>query len=349
MLTPLLLAAALAAVAPGPSLHTPRAGHQTTLLADGRLLLSGGCSGPSCSPVERSTELLDPARGASRPAAPLGTPRVAHAAVLLDDGSVLVLGGWTGTTTTATAERYAGGRFQPVGALQAPRMDASATRLTDGSVLVVGGASATNQPLAEAERYLPAPQGFVAAGRLAQARAHHTATLLADGRVLVAGGLRGRNQGTASAELYDPRSGRFEPVAALRQPRCKHAALRLPDGRVLLIGGSPDCGERQRIAETEIYDPQHRRFEPGPRLLDARYKIVGASTVLPDGTVLVAGDADDVEVWRPGTPGFVKLGGGPGQRLAFSSASLLPDGRVLLTGGYDDAIRPTAQTWVIRP
>lgn len=347
MLAPLLAAALV--VAPGTALHTPRAGHQATPLADGRLLLSGGCSGPSCSPVERSAELLDPASGRSHPSAPLGTPRVAHAAVALHDGSVLVLGGWTGSATTATAERYAAGRFQPVGAMQAARMDASATRLPDGSVLVVGGAAATNRPLAEAERYDPATQRFVPAGRLAQARAHHTATLLADGRVLVAGGLQQRNQGTASAERYDPGSGRFTPAAALRQPRCKHAALRLKDGRVLLVGGSPDCGERQRIAETEIYDPRTDRFEPGPRLLDARYKIVSASAVLPDGSVLVAGDAEDVEIWRPGTPGFVKLSGGPGQRLAFSSLTPLADGRALLAGGYDDGIRPSAQTWWIRP
>lgn len=335
----------------GATLLTPRAAHQATPLPDGSLLLTGGCSGPSCSPAERTTERFLPAERRFVAAAPMAEGRIAHVAAPLPGGGVLVAGGWTGSATTASAEVFdvAKGAFSTAGALTTARMDATATALADGSVLVIGGAVATNQPVASAERFDPARRAFLPAGEMTQARAHHAAVRLDDGRVLVTGGLKARNQGTDSAEIWTPQTGRFQPVAAMAQPRCKHASVRLRDGRVMVIGGSPDCGDRRRIAQTEIFDPQRGTFSPGPALLDARYKIVSATVVLPDGRVVVAGDAADVEVWTPGSASFKRVTGGPGRALAFSTASLLPGGEVLIAGGYDADIRAAAQSWVMRP
>lgn len=346
--------AAPQAVERGAALLTPRAAHQATPLQDGSVLLTGGCSGPSCSPAERTTEIFQPAARRFVAAASMAEARIAHVAAPLPGGSVLVAGGWTGTATTATAEVFdpARGAFTPVGSLGTPRMDATATPLADGGVLVIGGATATNQPVAVAERFDPVRRAFQSAGALSQARVNHAAVRLDDGRVLVTGGLKARNQGTKTAELWVPPQGgaeaRFVPAASMAQPRCKHAAVRLQDGRVMVIGGSPDCGDRRRIAQTEIFDPKTGTFSPGPALLDARYKIVSATVVLPDGRVVVAGDAADVEVWVPGSARFTRLAGGPGKALAFSTASLLPGGDVLLAGGYDDSIRATPQSWVVR-
>lgn len=340
-----------ASLEPAAALQVPRAAHQAVRLADGRLLLVGGCAAASCQAVQRSAELYDPARGRTQAVGEMTEPRVGHNAALLPGdpaGRVLVVGGWNGEAVSAGAERYdpATQRFEPLPAgPDVPRMDATLTPLPDGSLLLAGGARALNQPVAELERFDPATQRFVAAGRLGTARVHHSATPLPDGRVLIVGGQRLRRQGLASAEIVDPASGRSTPTGPLAQPRCKHAALALADGRVLVIGGSPDCGERQRHASSELFDPATGRFTPGPPLRHARYKIAGAVTRLPDGSVLVAGDAERAERWVPGTAAFVPVPGALGAARAFSQASALPDGSVLVSGGYDADIRPTAHTW----
>lgn len=334
-------------VAAGTPLATPRAAHQATLLGDGRLLLTGGCSGASCTPAERSAELLDSRGGRPAAVGPMRVARVSHAAARLGDGRVLVAGGWTGAATTASAEAFdpRTQRFTALADMGAARMDATLTPLADGTALIVGGAEATNRPLAGAELF---EQGrFTAVGALREARAHHAAARLADGRVLVMGGLVARGRATASAEIYDPRTRRFSPTGAMQTPRCKHAALPLQDGRVMVIAGSPDCNEQRRIAQTEIFDPATGAFTPGPALQNPRYKIVSAAAVMADGAVVVAGDASDVEVWTPGAAAFVKARGLIGGALAFSTATPLPDGALLVVGGYDGEIRPRAQTWVV--
>lgn len=346
MAAPLLLAPPWRVEA-GPVLSVPRAAHQATLLDGGQVLVTGGCSGASCTPAERSAELIDGRTGRPAAVGPMQVARVAHAAVRLGDGRVLVAGGWTGDATTASAEVFdpRTHRFAALGDMGGARMDATLTLLSDGSALIAGGAVDTNRPLAGAEVF--EQNRFTAVGALRVARAHHAAVRLADGRVLVMGGLVARGRATASAEIYDPRTRTFSATGAMQMPRCKHAALLLRDERVMVIAGSPDCNEQRRLAQTEIFDPRTGVFTPGPTLQNPRYKIVSAAALTADGDVVVAGDADDVEVWTPGAAAFAKARGFTGGALAFSTATPLPGGALLIAGGYDGEILPTARTWVV--
>lgn len=70
-----------------PRMAQGRQNHEATLLADGRVLVSGGADG------EPSAELFDPAKGAFRAMAPMVAPRCLHCATLMDDGRVLIVGG----------------------------------------------------------------------------------------------------------------------------------------------------------------------------------------------------------------------------------------------------------------
>jgi hypothetical protein len=331
------------------SMAVPRAAHQATLIGPNEVLLTGGCSGPRCSPAERSAEVYDADTGRSTPTKPMHEQRVAHVAARLSDGRVLVAGGWTGVATTSSAEVFdvQRGVFMPVGAMAVPRMDATATAMADGSILVVGGASATNQPVARSERFAAPELAFRPAAALLEARVHHAAVRLPDDRVLVLGGMRAGKAASRTAEIYDPKRDRFEFAGSMLQARCKHAAVLLKDGRVLVIGGSTDCDDRNRIAATEFYDPGTGLFSQGPPLLNPRYKIASAATVLPGGEVVIAGDADDVEIWAPGDRRFSRISGGVGQRLAFSAAVTLQDGRVLVTGGYNDETRVLKGAWQV--
>ncbi len=92
---------------------TPRSSHTATLLASGEVLVAGGCGGCCdihCTPGASlaSAELYDPATAAWTDAPPMRMGRSRHTATLMDDGTVLVAGGWqTGITgASATAERF---------------------------------------------------------------------------------------------------------------------------------------------------------------------------------------------------------------------------------------------------
>lgn len=356
VILPLALCAGAAALAPAqPTVHeaepmgVARAGHQATRLAAGTVLVTGGCAEAGCAAVQRSAEVYDPQTRRYAAAASMQEARVSHTATRLTDGRVLVAGGWTGRATTRSAELYdpATRQFQAAPPLSEPRMDATATLLPSGGVLVVGGASRTNVPTEAVDLFHPAHHRAERVGALHTARAHHAAAPLRDGRVLVMGGLVSRGVATASAELYDPKTSTFTPTGPLGQPRCKHAALPLPDGRVMVLAGSTDCDDRRRLASTEIFDPATGRFTPGPALADARYKVASAAAVLDDGTVVIAGDASDVELWQPGAASFSKVQGPIGTRLAFSSATALAGREVLVTGGYDGQVVPTARSWQV--
>jgi N-acetylneuraminic acid mutarotase len=73
-----------------------------TLLADGKVLVTGGCRDPSvCTPdgeggpAENTATLYDPATNGWTDTSPMNRPRVGHGAILLSTGDVLVFGGVT--------------------------------------------------------------------------------------------------------------------------------------------------------------------------------------------------------------------------------------------------------------
>jgi hypothetical protein len=90
---------------------TARIHHTATLLNDGTVLFAGGdtLSGNTFIGVS-SAELFDPASGTFSPTGSMGMNRTFHTATLLNDGKVLVMGGFTVTQLSlgfsATAELY---------------------------------------------------------------------------------------------------------------------------------------------------------------------------------------------------------------------------------------------------
>lgn len=135
---------------PAASLRTPRAGHQATVLADGRILVTGGDpvllpeGGAVRGQSLAGAEIYDPDLDVWAPVADMPAGRGRHRAVLLPDGDVLVVGGTGGPAFAAAyrdALRYhpASGRWTATGAQAEGRAGFAATVLADGRVLTVGG------------------------------------------------------------------------------------------------------------------------------------------------------------------------------------------------------------------
>jgi len=193
---------------PAPSLSTARAAHTATLLANGKVLVAGGGTGPFAATA--SAELYDPASSTWSPAASMTTARYLHAATTLRDGRVLVIGGsGDGSGWDASTESYdpASDTWTSTASrLGLPSAAHATTSLADGRVLVTGGVSDAD-PDATVELYDAVSGAWSSAERMTNGRDGHTATLLAGGDVLVTGGFTGGPTGwvlTASAELFTP-------------------------------------------------------------------------------------------------------------------------------------------------
>ena len=180
--------------------------HTATLLADGRVLVTGGYDSSVLPHVPfASSELYDPATARFTPVDSMATARAGHTATLLQDGRVLITGGGL-----AGAELYAPatGQFTPTGSMTTARDGDAATLVADGRVLFVGGQEG-DVAVASAEMYDPGTGQFSEIGSMSTPRRAHTATLLLDGRVLIAGGssIGGSSVSSppvARAELFQP-------------------------------------------------------------------------------------------------------------------------------------------------
>lgn len=275
-----------------PAGKLTRDGHTATRLLNGDVLFTGGFSDVTDEgPILSSTgELLKAGSGMFQPTGSLSVARYSHTATLLQDGKVLITGGYTSSTSPIqTAELYdpASDTFVPVGNMAIVRPLHFATLLTNGKVLIAGGGSTT------VELFDPATNSFTPGGSTSS-RSIGAVTLLADGRVLISGEANADDSAPAPSELYDPATGKFTPTGTMATLRYGYSATLLSDGTVLVAGGAvaapgpiPATYYQDPVAVTEIYNPATGSFSPGPTMRSARYS--HTATLMPDGSVLLVG------------------------------------------------------------
>ena len=188
---------------PTGSMSVPRNFHTATLLRNGKVLITGGQSGWGGGTRYASAELYDPATGTFSPAGSMNTVHVAHIAILLADGRVLVAGGISAADVVSSAEVYDPdtGRFTRTGSMSAAREYFDAVLLDDNRVLVAGG-STKLVPLASAEIYDPAAGTFLPIGPMSTPRQYCSLIKLANGQVLAPGGGDGWGGTLSQADLY---------------------------------------------------------------------------------------------------------------------------------------------------
>ena len=271
-----------------------RKDHTATLLQNGKVLIAGGYN--KSDKYLNSVEIYDPDTGEWSDAKPMLSKRNNHTATLLPNGKVLVTGGHNSDGNLITAEIYdpVNNEWTLVKSMYDPRANHAATLIKDKNdkyvVLVFGGYSEDSRTV-EAYDYstgnwtrksqmldTPAPGSF-------------RATVLADQKVLITGD--NFSDDGDKAYIYNYDLDTWTQIGDLNQSRKNHQAILLPNGKVLVIGGGYYNGVSQVLLKSvEIYDQDNNRWLYVADMCDRRY-YGHTATVLPDGSVLVAGGEDN--------------------------------------------------------
>jgi len=216
------------------SMTAARYQHTATLLADGRVLLSG-----------EAPQIYDPITRVFRRSGASSFGLGATATLLLD-GRVLAVRGSSSELYDPVADSVTPGPT-PVGG----RRNHTAIALPDSRVLITGGYSSTGAALRSAEVYDPATNRFSAVGSMVSTRIGHVLVLV-NGVVLVVGGPS--NPMATFGEVFDPFSGAFRRVGDMSVGREGPVANLLRDGRILIAGGYDRVTNRD-LATAELFTP----------------------------------------------------------------------------------------------
>jgi N-acetylneuraminic acid mutarotase len=338
---------------PSP-MTTARQGHTATLMPNGTVLVAGGqgVGGVGLREVETYNPWTDTWTPSSFP---LGVPRADHTATLLPDGRVIFAGGVSpplspgapnALVPTSGVERFdpETGSIGAAFAMSVERNRHTATWVPTGgplgSIVVAGGQSPTSSPTVEfydpvagTWSSLPSPTRW----------SRHSATLEPNGKVLVVAG-------TEAREL-DPVSRTWAAPMAPLVARDDHTATLLESGAVLLAGTSADPARTQsaEFFRGRLPGTGHQWTQVAPM---SAARTAHTATLLPDGTVLVAGGlagsstVNAPERYDPVANSWTPTENSMANGRWGHSATLLPNGKVLVAGGAGvSGLLATAETY----
>jgi hypothetical protein len=232
--------------------------HMATLLPSGEVLVAGGVDSLFNTPNTADTaELYNPSTGTWQATGGLNVSR-ASVAALLENGQVLVAGGYNTvnnvSTYLASTELYnpSTGEWSLTASMQlANSSPADAVLLTNHDVLIAD----------DAQFYNPGTASWTSTGAFPKTAGPPTvASLLNNGNVL-ASGTRCNYRGCGGAAsdisfLYAFSSNTWSVTGSMNEPRLSHTSTLLPSGKVLVAGGYAHvASEPTVLSSAELYTP----------------------------------------------------------------------------------------------
>jgi Domain of unknown function (DUF1929) len=236
----------------------------TTLLPDGRVIITSGLDAGGASTINYDVELFTPNPDPTKPGtiesvgySDLNLYPLQH---LVRDGRVVVSGpmmvdvgifNTSSWTYSSLAQKPSGNHYY-----------GSAVLLPDGpngssKVMVIGGNQQTATEVLDAENL---GAGWTSRAPLPQARRNANSVLTPDGAIITVGGNIDGNYGQPQKEAlrYDPAANAWTSLADQTESRGYHStALLLPDGRIVSAGDDgPDGGGGQND-QIEIFSPPY--------------------------------------------------------------------------------------------
>lgn len=271
----------------------------------------------------------------------MNTARYKHAAATLEDGRILISGGFGPSElygalpeppldTHASAEIYdpATGEWTETGSMLFPRRGHTLTRLKDGRVLAVGG-----------ETRLPLPANL----GVDQMEIRQSLDVFVP---------------LSIAEVYDPDAGTWSLAGSMSVPRVGHEATLIDGPSCNNMGNNPPahCGEvfvtggasgNQVWDSTELYDPMANDWDEGPRMAVPRRDHTATQLEHVDKIVVVGGRDGGTthltgEFYSPMAGHFMPAGSMQFGRWNHT-ATLLKNGDLLVAGALPRDPSDTAE------
>jgi N-acetylneuraminic acid mutarotase len=273
---------------PANPMHKARAYFVAVELLNGNVLVAGGFDGsmPPGFSVFPDAEIYDWHTGEWTQIKPMNTARTAAAAVRLEGGQVMVIGGFDKNGTPLNTAEIYDPRTDTWSDVKASMNNARAEDFP--AVLLPGRKVLVAGPGASAEIYDQKTKTWTRTGNMNVARSEFATVVLKDGRVLAVGGVDAAGP-IATAEIYDPRTGTWAFTGSMSTGRNDPAVVVLRDGRVLAAGGGMGGETLARQASAEIFDPHTGQWTSTGSMTTPRSEVEYASVLLPDGRVLVPG------------------------------------------------------------
>jgi hypothetical protein len=326
-------------------LVTPRYGHSAVLLADGRVLVTGGID---ASAITAAAEVYDPQADRWSPLPDMTTVRVWHDSIRLPGGRVLIVGGEWPATPSAEIFDPLTDTFAAAPGARLPRNSTGLALLPNGRVLTTStnthGANQSGliRDDGRTEIFDPATNAW------SPGPTQTSGTQLKEAYVEI-GGAVFSTENTGGVQVLS--GGQWTPLLT-NQTNARPTEHRfsertpaaLPAGRLILLGGF----YAEVTRETQVFSSATGTWSAGPLLNTAR--IFTEAVTLEDGSgdLLVVGGqnalgaapaaTNTAEIYDAAADTFRATANMARARL-YHEVIALPDGRVLVVGGSSSPTR----------
>jgi cellulose synthase/poly-beta-1,6-N-acetylglucosamine synthase-like glycosyltransferase/transposase len=228
----------------GTGMPTARNNFTMVKLNSGKVAAIGGATNSFIGAGVSSIDLFDPSTNTWTAAAGgLNTARADANAVLLNNGEVLIVGGYDGSTYHSVAEIFnpVTNTTRRVSGLITPRRAPFMGKLLDGKVVVGGGFTTGGAGSSSSEIYDPVADSWSSLGNMAAGPDNlynisngYSAILLGNGKLYVppSSGL------STTAQLFEPLTNTWTSTASgLNDGHTNGIVVPLYNGKVLTVGG----------------------------------------------------------------------------------------------------------------
>jgi hypothetical protein len=277
-----------------------------------------------------------------------------YTATLLQNGQVLVAGGFNSDQVYATAFLYnpSTGTWTDTGSMTTARYAHRATLLVSGEVLVTGGLSAAGDTFLTAELYNPSTGTWSEVCCTPEGHYDHSAVLLQSGDVVVAGGFCSRTyctggKPTNNADLYDRSTETFSAAASMHYGRGSTQLTLLQNGEALIAGGGH--GDDDASCTAEFFSQGHGWSLTSNLAQCATDATLTFAATLPNGDALIENGNTASEFYDPSTNVWQATSNQPnvsGPLALLTTGNVLVAGSALVSGGSNAALYdPSTNEW----
>lgn len=279
-----------------------RSSHTSTLLPNGKVLVTGGYNGGGYA--LSSAEIYDPVTDQWTSTTSMTYGRYRHQAVVLNADSILIIGGRQGNVdghgvmniwapvSTCEIYRISDGLMLAAAPMNETRVESGIALLPDGRVLVAGGINDTlvisdwGQPASKTcEIYDPVVDTWSYTDSLQSPRNFVRLVTLDDNHVLSVGG-EFDQYALYDSEIYNVYTGTWNLTDSMSSPRIVTEVVKLPGGGVMSIGGWSYLWSSQTNT-AEYFTPETTNWNTVESMsIDRGWH---TATMLDNGDILVAG------------------------------------------------------------